>query len=155
MAGGRAFRDDPVDLAREEMSDELFVPTIDVLRKLTRFRTDIVPVGSRVTCDPAPTDTDEDFLMLDSAGLHDALVSNGFVPCTLVEFYTGNDAGEFRSWRKGDVNLIVTPYRDFFDLFVSATHLAKRFNLLQKRDRIALFQVILYGVKVDNLEKRL
>ena len=29
-----------------------------------KFISQIVPVGSRVTCDPSPTDTDEDYLVL-------------------------------------------------------------------------------------------
>lgn len=33
----------------------------------------------------------------------------------------------------------------------SATALAKRFSLLNKADRIALFKAVLYGVSADNL----
>lgn len=100
----------------------------------------IIPVGSRATCDPAPENTDIDYLVLvkkrtcpvgwelDTGGVH----------------YEPSE-GEFNSWRKGNVNLIVTDSYFFYDKFVVATKLAKRFNLLDKRDRIALFQGVLYG----------
>lgn len=110
-----------------------------------------IPVGSRVTCDPSPLDTDEDWLVLVRSST-DVLLSNaGFSQDGSPEFYTGNDNGGFRSWRKGDVNVVTTESREFFDRFVTATDLAKRFNLLAKADRIALFQAVLYGVSVDNL----
>lgn len=110
----------------------------------------IRPVGSRVTCDPAPQDTDEDFLIY---GDHaERLIGNGFHQEGSPEFYTGNDAGGFRSFRKGRVNVITTPDHDFFLRFMAATELARRFNLQRKADRIALFQAVLYGVAAENLE---
>ncbi|WP_298844024.1 hypothetical protein [uncultured Salinicola sp.] len=110
------------------------------------------PVGSRVTCDPAPTDTDEDWLVLVREVPVEKLQEAGFSQEGSPEFYTGNDAGGFRSWRKGEINLITTQSDEFFRLFLTATYLAKRFNLLRKQDRIALFQAVLYGVEVHNLE---
>ena len=110
------------------------------------------PVGSRVTCDPAPTDTDEDWLGLVREVPVEKLQEAGFSQEGSPEFYTGNDAGGFRSWRKGEINLITTQSDEFFRLFLTATYLAKRFNLLRKQDRIALFQAVLYGVEVHNLE---
>jgi len=109
------------------------------------------PVGSRVTCDPAPMDTDEDYLCYDFRKCDDEIRAEGFILEGNPSFYTGNDNGNFRSWRRGNINLIVTPDLEFFDLFMTATHLAKHFNLLEKQDRIALFQAILYGVKTKNL----
>jgi len=110
------------------------------------------PVGSRVTCDPAPTDTDEDWLVLVREVPVEKLQEAGFSQEGSPEFYTGNDAGGFRSWRKGDLNVITTQSDEFYRLFLTATYLAKRFNLLRKQDRIALFQAVLYGVEVKNLE---
>lgn len=110
--------------------------------------------GSRVICDPAPVDTDEDWVCFqphyDDA--IKALEADGFKSEGLPEFYTGNNRGSFRSLRKGVLNLILTDDKEFFDLFVSATELARRFNLQEKADRIALFQVVLYGVEAHNLE---
>lgn len=109
-------------------------------------------VGSRVTCDPAPTDTDEDWLVL-TCGLDSAeMQAAGFTQDGSPQFYTGNDNGGFRSWRRGDLNIITTESPEFFWKFVTATDLAKRFNLLAKADRIALFQAVLYGVRSENLE---
>lgn len=111
-----------------------------------------IAVGSRVICDPAPTDTDEDWLVWTfGEPLDFALQEQGFIREGGPDFYTGNDNGAFRSWRRGELNLIVTPERKFFELFETATHLARRFNLLEKQDRIALFQAVLYGVRWENL----
>lgn len=109
-------------------------------------------VGSRVTCNPAPENTDEDFLALVPFNVTNLMEADGFTQDGSPEFYTGNDNGGFRSFRKGDMNIITTESVEFFDLFLTATALAKRFNLLEKSDRIALFQVVLYGVAVDDLE---
>jgi hypothetical protein len=109
-------------------------------------------VGSRVTCSPPVMSTDEDFVVLTKERIDAPLVAFGFCPAPGAEFYTGNDNGGFRSFRRGDVNLIVTQEVEFYDKFQLATHLATRFNLLRKEDRIALFQAILYDVGVDNLE---
>jgi hypothetical protein len=115
-------------------------------------------VGSRVTCNPAPTSTDEDWLILlrpPRKGEPDAialLVELGFRQDGSPEFYTGNDRGGFFSWRQDDLNLITTYDPQFYDLFMTATALAKRFNLLGKADRIALFQGVLYQVRAPQLE---
>lgn len=108
-------------------------------------------VGSRVTCVPAPTDTDEDYLILSANDRTKELREIGFDSSGSPEFYTGNDNGQFRSWRRGNVNLIITPDSHFHGLFLTATQLAKRFNLLRKEDRIALFQAVLYGVMEGDL----
>jgi hypothetical protein len=109
-------------------------------------------VGSRVTCNPPPTDTDEDWLVLVFDRADDKLAEAGFTQDGSPEFYTGNDNGGFRSWRRGDLNIVTTESAEFFDRFTTATDLAKRFNLLRKADRIALFQAVLYGVHAENLE---
>lgn len=110
------------------------------------------PVGSRITCSPPPVDTDEDWLILVIDDPKPALDASGFTQDGSPEFYTGNDAGGFRSWRLGDLNVVTTQDGVFYDRFMTATHLAKQFNLLRKVDRIALFQAILYGVRADALE---
>ena len=109
-------------------------------------------VGSRVTCNPVPVGTDEDFLALVPFNVTKLMKEDGFTQDGSPEFYTGNDNGGFRSFRKGDMNIITTESTEFFDRFMTATALAKRFNLLEKADRIALFQAVLYGVDADALE---
>ena len=107
-----------------------------------------------MTCDPAPQGTDEDYLVWTGGlgGDEEALIDAGFTVEGEPEFYTGNDNGGFSSYRKGDVNVITTPDIDFYRHFLTATELAKRFNLLKKSDRIALFQAVLYRVNVSDLE---
>lgn len=109
-------------------------------------------VGSRVTCNPAPQDTDQDVLVLLSAGeaarLIPELMGAGF--CV-----DGSDirdprehlgAGDtFQSFSLGDLNLILTQDGLFYRKFMAATSVAKRLNLLNKADRVALFQAVLYG----------
>lgn len=105
-----------------------------------------IPVGSRVTCSPPPTDTDEDWLCY----VKDIDV---FIEMAIK---MGYDTGEshygeiehFVSVRKGDINLIITQDMSFFNKFIWASNLAKRFNLLNKEDRIALFQGVLYANKI-------
>ena len=134
-----------------EKTDEPRLPEA-IVEALTDALVNAEPVGSRGTCDPAPTDTDEDWLGLVREVPVEKLQEAGFSQEGSPEFYTGNDAGGFRSWRKGEINLITTQSYEFFRLFLTATYLAKRFNLLRKQDRIALFQAVLYGVEVHNLE---
>jgi hypothetical protein len=55
-------------------------------------------------------------------------------------------SGDFMSWRSAEkVNLIVTASAAFAARHRVATALCKRLNLMDKADRIALFQAVLYG----------
>lgn len=125
---------------------------MDVWEKLSSQVSEMNAVGSRVTCNPAPTDTDEDWLILSSADLKQPLTELGFTQEGSPEFYTGRSDGSFQSWRRGNINIVTTPDYHFYQKFMTATYLAKRFNLLRKVDRIALFQAVLYGVRTENLE---
>lgn len=115
------------------------------------------PVGSRITCDPAPENTDQDYLVLvgeDAQEFIVAMTEYGF-DVELGEGYAedalnGGEDNRFQSYRMDDVNLIATVDEDFYDRFVAATTVAKRFNLLDKTDRIALFQAVLYGNRCDS-----
>ncbi len=107
------------------------------------------PTGSRAICTPAPTDTDEDWLILvdDWAKFSDVAIANEWG-------VTGPGDSEkypefFASLRKGEMNLIATESESFFDKFSAATFAAKRLNLLNKSDRIALFQAVLYCNKYE------
>jgi hypothetical protein len=106
----------------------------------------ITPVGSRVTCDPPPTDTDEDWLVhsYNVQKAIDLLSQNGFT-LDNPNLHYAPDTGAFNSWRKGNVNVILTKDYDFNRRFLAASAMAKRFNLLEKPDRVALFQAVLYG----------
>jgi hypothetical protein len=105
--------------------------------------------GSRVICNPAPTDTDEDFVVwlneapeqvTDSVAY---LKQNGWTPDENANYEKLKEYG-FISLKKNKMNIIYTISDTFYQRFVLATNLAKRLNLLDKQDRIALFQAVLY-----------
>ena len=100
------------------------------------------PVGSTVTCNPPPQGTDKDYLYLvsDAEVAKQALAEKGF----LIEG-NGYCGDHFTSYRRGNTNLIVTSDENFYNKFLLATRVAKKFNLLRKEDRVTLFQAILYG----------
>src|SRR3990167_5615191 len=108
----------------------------------------IEPVGSRITCSPAPTDTDEDWLCLlypnmDVQGFYEALDTDGWAHSSY-----DTQASDFSSYKKGELNVLVITDPVYFEKFMTATKLAKQFNLLKKEDRVALFQAILYQNEV-------
>lgn len=116
-----------------------------------KYAKEITSVGSRVTCSPAPTDTDRDFLVLvegrDWGNLWGALERDkwkvdGSLP---VNAEPWDASVRFSSFKRDECNLICTDAPDFHRRFLAATAIAKRFNLLEKADRIALFQAVLYG----------
>ena len=71
---------------------------------------EVVPVGSRISCNPSPKDTDIDFLVL----LGKRTLPDGYQLDNNEAHYEPNE-GEFNSWRKGNVNLIVTDSFFFFE----------------------------------------
>ncbi len=119
----------------------------------------IVPVGSRVTCNPPPTNTDRDWLVYISRPVD-------WIPfCDEMTDMSGWEIGGsqpedfdaatahnwFNSFTKTidgvQENVIATCDFQFFTRFKAASSVAKRLNLLDKDDRIALFQAVLYGVE--------
>ena len=113
---------------------------------------EIVPVGSTVTCNPPPTNTDKDFLVLvpgfEHFGIATRLCNEGWEPegsHVTDEALPATTDQEFISFRKGRINLILTRSPVFFKRFKAATSVAKRLNLRSKPDRVALFQAVLYG----------
>lgn len=127
----------------------------DLLRTdLESFGCKISPCGSRVTCNPPPAGTDQDYLVEVPHGeknvrdAMDAFGSAGF-HWEGSEHYQNAMADGFMSWRKDDVNLIVTSNAGFAARHRAATALCTRLNLMEKADRIALFQAVLYGAIWD------
>lgn len=103
----------------------------------------VAHVGSRITCNPPPEDTDDDYLILATSSVHYTLLKQGWSLGGSDFMHTAND--KFQSYTKGEVNLIVTHDGLFFSGFVLATKVCTELNLLEKKDRIVLFQAILYG----------
>ncbi len=114
-------------------------------------------VGSRVTCDPAPSDTDQDVLVLVNNEQLCYLLSycgnNGFIldgSCVEDSAQYLKENGRFQSFTKDKINLIITTDNVFYQRFKAATFIAKKLNLLQKQDRIDLFQAVLYANTPDS-----
>lgn len=113
----------------------------------------VVPVGSRVTCNPPPTDTDEDYLVLvsDKAAAVAGLKAIGFEhsadPEKVAKYEAMNEtaAWSFTSLWFGDINYIITDSQFFFERFLTATHVCKKLNLLKKEDRITVFEAVRGG----------
>lgn len=116
------------------------------IEAFSRLCKEFEPVGSRITVNPTPQNTDIDYLALLGwfSDAEHVLKRSGFFLETRTDY---GSMTHFRSWRKGDVNIIVTYRRSFFDAFMAATHVAKRLNLREKADRVALFQAVLYRNK--------
>lgn len=93
--------------------------------------------GSRVICTPPVMDTDADIVVYDPTG---ALSLRNWTEATTDSDYDGG----VRTFRLGEVNLIVVDEEDDFKRWQVATQIASRMNLKSKPERIALFQGVLY-----------
>lgn len=131
-----------------------------------RFLIHIQVTGSFFICDPAVTNTDRDFLLLvadlDTAGR--VFSAEGWTNCFEswaskadtdpakdVDEYNVEDkfGARFQAWRNGQENVIVTDDPTLHIRSVAATFLARELNLLDKKDRIALFRAVKYGEPYD------
>lgn len=110
------------------------------------------PCGSRVTCNPPPTDTDRDFVLLIAESKWQAFIDE----VTSIGWEQGGSnlpddvntlppEKRFLSFVLGQDNLIITHSSIFYARFVAATHVSKQLNLMHKQDRIMLFQAVLYA----------
>ena len=103
----------------------------------------ILTVGSRATCNPPPTDTDQDWLLLVEDGTRYCLALNADGWENGGSLADPSASGcAWTSYRKGDENIIITWDLAFYQSFVLATEVAKALNLLRKEDRITLFQTV-------------
>lgn len=117
-----------------------------IIKMLDNHAVSYQMTGSRYICNPAPTDTDEDYVALAAVGndkLIRDMINAGFDMNTDPQKY--EDLPQFLAFRKGEFNIIVTLDAEFYGLFVKATEQAKAKNLMEKADRIALFRDVLYG----------
>lgn len=131
------------------------INTID-LSRLPQFIRDstvnITRVGSRVTVNPPPMDTDDDYLILTAFYQDTAnwLLDNGWElggsrdPQWNVESVNGVQ-GIWNSFRKDDINLIVTNSNEFYSKFRLAAAVCRRLNLASKQDRIIIHRAIMNG----------
>jgi hypothetical protein len=132
-----------------------FKPIAGVISTLNFYECAVEPCGSRVTCKPPPVDTDEDYLVEIVNSKNDPVSQ---VVAALHDFGFEWESGEhyqraatdgFMSWRRvaDNINLIVTANPVFAQRHRIATALCTRLNLMDKQDRIAVFQAVLYGAK--------
>lgn len=98
-------------------------------------------VGSRVTCNPPPTDTDQDILVLFQPKQMDEAIDELDANKWVREGEYGS-AAEFISYRRGEINLVLTDEEEWFDLFLKATELCTEANFLKKEDRIKCFDKV-------------
>jgi hypothetical protein len=108
------------------------------------------PTGSSYVCDPPVLDTDRDLVVYlakhkwqDLVAAKDLCVAAGW---ELGGSVGNTDTGPFCSLKKGKWNLIVTYNQPYFAKYVLATQVAKKLNLLNKPDRIMVFQAIINSV---------
>lgn len=140
-------------MANARRYQKLFVPTLTELRNHPEVR-EVTPTGSRYICEPPVMDTDMDIVVLVyefGKGVNALIQDLGY------DFDPNAQAGDyeldmlspsgFMSLRKDDVNLIVTSDNGFFAKFRIATVKAKAANILDKEERKALFQRVLYANK--------
>jgi len=127
------------------------------------FSVSAIPVGSRVTCSPAPTDTDRDWLALIPKGESEeftiSMMAIGWdlggsrIPVNRLINEQDDRFLSFTHEIDGVIeNVIATESEVFYRRFLVATLLATRFNLMIKDDRVALFQGVLYGNDVTTLD---
>ena len=114
------------------------------------------PTGSRFVCDPPVLETDDDWVILvedlEYAKYKAARLSWYYAD---MGYYRADgsceEPAQFVSMRhsKDNSNYIFTDDAEFYDRYVAATLLAKKYNLLNKADRIQLFHAVLYGEYID------
>lgn len=123
-------------------------------KKLSDFLTDdemqhfsvckIFPVGSRTIFQGFKDDSDWDFLVYHGAAMPDVMAKIGFKLDRGGVHYEPSQ-GKFNSWRKGEVNIILTHDRCFAELFLWANNTAVRMGLKDRCQRVKLFKAILYN----------
>lgn len=142
------------------------------------------PVGSRVTCNPPPMDTDQDILVLLTKEQWPVFLEElelnkwekcvgevkEWTPAPLVTNYATTelwyiayqawcelreglaeaeksygdigDGASFEAWRLGELNLILTMDEFWYDKFMEASDCCKALNVMDKQERIDIFNKI-------------
>ena len=103
------------------------------------------PTGSNYVCNPPVTNTDVDemFLVDDLQEVNFQLTGLGWKKCGLEEETYQDKPSHWAAYRKENMNALLTTDLKYFMNFFKATEEAKHLNLLNKEDRVALFQKIL------------
>lgn len=98
------------------------------------------PTGSNYICNPPVTNTDIDtmYLVKDMYEADKNILADGWTACDKGEYSIGN----WRAYRKDKYNALITNNYDHFIKFEAATELAKKYNLLEKEERIEIFEIV-------------
>lgn len=123
------------------------------------------PTGSNYICNPPVTNTDVDemFLVDDLQEVNFQLTGLGWTKCGLEEETYQDKPSHWAAYRKENMNALLTTDLKYFMDFFKATEEAKHLNLLNKEDRVALFQKILgeepkkkkMRIIIDEFEERI
>ena len=140
----------------------------NIVSKVSRLQGRILATGSRAICNPAPTNTEEDWVIqvthLERLQLfRDFLTEDGWEH-NVGEQYNADDNPDlfseggdtylysFASFKKeveGTVyNILLVGSHAAFRLWTTATGLAKAMNLTKKSERVELFRAILYNEEI-------
>ena len=137
----------------------------NIVTKIARLQGRILATGSRAICNPAPTNTDEDWLVQITTNtrlklFRDFIEDDGWVHNTGEAYDDGapdlfTDEGEptgFASFKKvvdgTTYNILLVGSHAAFRLWTTATGLAKAMNLTKKSERVELFRAILYNEEI-------
>lgn len=105
---------------------------------------EIYPTGSRYVCNPPVMRTDVDLLVYSRDNISVQLMEMGFKLSELKNYIGSNVNNDsdwiFFSWRKGAVNLIVSPSKKFVERHITATHLCKNRNIKDKTERVVVHE---------------
>lgn len=128
-------------------------PMIDnkTLAALTALGCGVTLCGSRVTCSIVSDTSDYDYLVQLPAtdteiinSVIDILIDNNY-KLEGGEHYQISIGRTFHSFRKDDMNLLVSTNTVWCERHHVATHVCKQLDILDKSKRIMVFQAILYG----------
>lgn len=136
----------------------------NIVSKVSRLQGRMLATGSRVICNPAPTNTDEDWVVQITTNsrlvlFRDFLTEDGW-ELNVGEQYEEHidlfsEEGElsgFASFKKvvdGTIyNILLVGSHAAFRLWTTATGLAKAMNLTKKSERVELFRAILYNEEI-------
>jgi len=114
------------------------------LRRLQKEFPDcqIFPTGSRYVCDPPVLTTDIDFIVYNKHSEGIKLIEWAWQKSSITEYMSGGEEDKFSSYRRKKVNLIVSQDRGFVQGYIIATHICKRFNLLDKHHRVWVHAIV-------------
>lgn len=107
--------------------------------------------GSRVICpESCRPDSDWDFIALveDLKSAASAVMALGFEPggsLSHIEHIINSKTHPFLSFRRGEVNLMLTQNLDHYEKFCLATRVCKSLKLAKRPDRVTVFEAITRG----------